>query len=484
MADTKVSGLTRLTDPVRGDIVYVVDDPSGTPISKYMTIEDGIAGPSILVAASDATTNEIKHADYICDGTNDEVQIQAAIDALPATGGTVGLLSGTFNINQVGAGPLPATPYCVIIDENDGPIALVGRPGATKVFLVAGQPMNTAGVLVCGSDDGAGKRINPTWIQGIEFDGNDANQGPGWGDFGLVHTNYANWVTVQGCYVHDAEVYGVQALRNSQYFRAFNNRIAVGSNAGLRVESPNCIVTNNIFIGDNAIVYPGLMMAANTDIGVVADYSITTNNLFVGGRYQFIFGGCRYGVIAQNTFSAQTWASGYALGLLSMTNYEATDNLICNNVFHDIPLAVRSYTANAGWGGTRNRILNNTIIEGAGVNLAIGIQIDGADNEYNEIIGNLIRNATTAISDTGTGTVIRDNTGYVTENDGAAAAVADGGTIAHGCAATPTSAQVTGSVANEFASVTGIGAANLTVAIKKHDGTPGTAQTIYWRAWV
>jgi len=72
--------------------------------------------------------------------------------------------------------------------------------------------------------------------------------------------------------------------------------------------------------------------------------------------------------------------------------------------------------------------------------------------------------------------------GNILENAGAAAAVADGGTIAHGLATTPTWATATGSVASEIITVTAIGAANITVAIKTDAGAAGTSQTIYWRA--
>ena len=82
------------------------------------------------------------------------------------------------------------------------------------------------------------------------------------------------------------------------------------------------------------------------------------------------------------------------------------------------------------------------------------------------------------------GAVVRGNGGFVTENAGVAASVVDGGTIAHGCAATPTVATVSGSVAGEIVTVTSIDATNITVAIKKPDGSTGTAQTVYWRAEV
>jgi hypothetical protein len=82
------------------------------------------------------------------------------------------------------------------------------------------------------------------------------------------------------------------------------------------------------------------------------------------------------------------------------------------------------------------------------------------------------------------GVVVHGNGGFVTENAGVAVSVADGGTIAHGCAATPTVATVSGSVAGEIVTVTSIDATNITIAIKKPDGSAGTAQTVYWRAEV
>jgi hypothetical protein len=73
---------------------------------------------------------------------------------------------------------------------------------------------------------------------------------------------------------------------------------------------------------------------------------------------------------------------------------------------------------------------------------------------------------------------------HVNSNSGAAATVADGGTIAHGCVKAPTKVTLTGSVAGEIVTVTSIDATNITVAIKKPDGSAGTPQTVYWRAEV
>jgi len=56
----------------------------------------GAMAATIVVAASDSLNKAA--ANYVCDGTADNVEIQAAIDALPAGGGKVMLLEGTFNL--------------------------------------------------------------------------------------------------------------------------------------------------------------------------------------------------------------------------------------------------------------------------------------------------------------------------------------------------------------------------------------------------
>ena len=52
----------------------------------------------LVVASNTASALEKLQADYVCDGTADNVEIQAAIDALPSTGGKVSLSEGTFNL--------------------------------------------------------------------------------------------------------------------------------------------------------------------------------------------------------------------------------------------------------------------------------------------------------------------------------------------------------------------------------------------------
>ena len=65
-----------------------------------------------------------------------------------------------------------------------------------------------------------------------------------------------------------------------------------------------------------------------------------------------------------------------------------------------------------------------------------------------------------------------------------ATSVSDGGTISHGLFTTPLWVTVTPSVASQLASVTAKTTTTFTVALKTLSGTPGTTQTVYWRAGV
>lgn len=60
------------------------------------TTDTSLSSATKIVAASDSIVTT--HADYVCDGTADEVQINLAIVALGTKGGNVVLLEGTYNL--------------------------------------------------------------------------------------------------------------------------------------------------------------------------------------------------------------------------------------------------------------------------------------------------------------------------------------------------------------------------------------------------
>jgi len=77
---------------------------AGGPGSTLSGLADGRGVPTIMVAASDSTDAEKAIAaanGYVCSGTNDEVEIQQAIDDIEAVnGGRVLLSSGVFTVDD------------------------------------------------------------------------------------------------------------------------------------------------------------------------------------------------------------------------------------------------------------------------------------------------------------------------------------------------------------------------------------------------
>ena len=132
-----------------------------------------------IVAASDSKNRA--SADYYCDGTADNVQIQAALDALPDTGGEVVLLDGTFNI-------------VTTIDYNDFQ-KISGTGTATILKLTAGSNTN----ILKNVDQLNGN--SGTVLSDFKIDGNKANNVST--SRGIWHVKGSNLIfenlTVQDC---------------------------------------------------------------------------------------------------------------------------------------------------------------------------------------------------------------------------------------------------------------------------------------------
>jgi len=98
----------------------------------------------------------------------------------------------------------------------------------------------------------------------------------------------------------------------------------------------------------------------------------------------------------------------------------------------------------SGEGIRMYQVASNNIIQGNLVKDSYqqGINIKHPECENNFVLGNYLINNPFPITDAGTGTIIKDNVGYRTENHGVAS-VMNGSFIRHGLASTPTSIQLT-----------------------------------------
>ena len=106
--------------------------------------------PTVLVAASNAITTT--GADYICDGTADEVQINLAIVDVATTGGVVQLTEGTFTL----AGS-------IVIDSS---VTLRGCGKATQIQWALGVAATTDMIPATGENDVV---LEDLWLDGSRY---------------------------------------------------------------------------------------------------------------------------------------------------------------------------------------------------------------------------------------------------------------------------------------------------------------------------
>ncbi|MEK6878094.1 MAG: hypothetical protein AABY22_00720, partial [Nanoarchaeota archaeon] len=71
-----------------------------------------------IVAASDSSSESKASANYVCDGINDQVEIQNAINSIGISGGTVKLMDGIYKI---------PTPPTNLIEVNKSRLHIVGE---------------------------------------------------------------------------------------------------------------------------------------------------------------------------------------------------------------------------------------------------------------------------------------------------------------------------------------------------------------------
>lgn len=287
--------------------------------------------PSTFVIAADNSLDTTR-ADYICDGVADQVQINAAIAALPASGGKITLLEGDFNLSA----------QVTILVSN---VTLEGSGWGTVIHPTA----EGHGVHV---GDGSTFIYN-VHIRDIKF--NQAEQ---------LNNYYAIWfdavaggATCSGCSVvrcmfeggNDIQNYGVRfrAGYDSEFLdNYFIN--TVGHNLRLRssrmlnvrgnIQGPGCsqVLIHCGYVDESVIVgniaqggYRGILLDEDSNLNLVEGNRIigtTANGLGIQAGV-----GSDYNTIIGNFISGQTGPGGAAISVLAGTGNRVMDNRLYDN---------------------------------------------------------------------------------------------------------------------------------------------------------
>ena len=423
---------------------------------------------TVTVAASNASSAEKAQADIVCSGANDHIQIQEALDILDARGGgRCGFSEGDFyiaasiniasNISLFGMGPTATTLRLV---NTGAPINLL----QTKNYAtVRSMRIHIKDLLLLGDSTGgnagtcfyanmAYSRLENVWMQDASVDGMvlDCQTGD---------TATENVLT--GCQFRKNGGIGLHLKGSVREIFLNSNFVYSNTGTGIKIEGESVKIAQHIYLTNNWI--------EDNDHGVEV---VDGQNLsFMGNE---IAQNGKHGVYIHKVLGLSSSGFVFTGNIFYSDGMDATDTYDSINIdgLSGTYKALRLLaTGNRFAGNNKTRYYINL-----GANSANGLV---SSNNFGS--GTVV---TAPVIDSGTGNIVRDNLGHVTENHGTAASVADGGTIAHGLAAAPTFVSVASSVAGEIATVSGVDGTNITVDIKDNDGSAGTTQTIYWKAEV
>ncbi|MEZ5335900.1 MAG: right-handed parallel beta-helix repeat-containing protein [Methanolobus sp.] len=326
---------------------------------------------AIFVGAASAATVTVGFsgdgADYTCDGSSDDVQINAALAKVAGTGGTVYLKGDRpFVISN----PIKIGDSTILTGDSGAVIKLANNAKWDK-----GVPMIK----------NVGSKGDIT-IHGFEIDGNYANNnehGRGAWYYTLISLGGVKNIKIYDMYLHDnafdliyiskcsnVEVYDNTARNQGHEFvwlyecngaKVYNNDMAIQTNSGIRAEA-----TNNLKIYNNDIYatvsggYAGIYVRSyskNSPVTSVEIYNNNIHDLSYAGIY----------VIAYN---------------YDGTTKDLTDKSQSTGLYiHDNVISKTGSSNKAPGGGISSAGFHNTIIE---KNKITGVKGNGISILYNE----------------------------------------------------------------------------------------------------
>lgn len=441
----------------------------------------GVRTATVVVAAADAPGHLKSAADYVCPGQDDHLVINAAIAALPATGGRVHLTGGSFSI-----GAVEGTFGGITIARSN--VLLTGEGSGTRLLLQGG--LTDINVMWIKGD------IHDVTVRDLYINGNRKEQVPwdrarsGWhGGNGIKVINPAGDIDSAGIY--DPTPRNIKVIN----CRIENCQLMAVMAHGTAVEVLDCYFTGDFgshvieLLGHSGRIEGCTLRVKEGDtvgFGFSTDrsyhYHIINNKIFVeaGGRINSHPINNWPPKLGRDTAEGREYHGIIAGNILinnGTTGYVRLDgymDLVHGNIFRGVPVVIGC--PNGGMGVTFE---HNLLID---TSLEINSPHRGEESRI-LINGNQFFNS--SVKHTDGHVVWGTNPGYVTENAGTAVITADQSVVVveHGLVAVPASVQVT--PANSMGAATKFWVDQMTdrqFSIRV-DAQPGAPTAVFhWRA--
>ena len=414
---------------------------------------------TFIVAASDSLHKE--RADYVCPGVDDQVVIQAAIDALGK--GKISLLEGTYYISdtiilksplQIEGTGIHTTILRMMGGSNKDMFEF--KPTSSSLFLTIshltlygnnGNNTSGNGIVISNINGGEPKDVRLLDLYLYSFPDCGIKSDTGWGykftnvviefsDYGIYLNKQASMeTTLTGCHI--------TSNNNNLYLDATNVHILGG-------EYSRAVIGAGIELkgGNNQIV--GATMFSNKGDGIK---NTGIENQITGCALIYNEGN---GVNCQKHYTSISnccMESNHLNGISVSDDHNVLSNLVVANNKHN------GIDIQANFCYLSNSILRNNSIDNP--NVYAGLLSNGSFDYFNNLIflGNTMKYGlfldaasannqlssiksygalTAEIQNSGSNNRFTDVVGYVTKKSGTSTGTGAQQTIAHGLAATPT----------------------------------------------
>lgn len=316
--------------------------------------------------------------DYLCDGTADDVEINAAIQALPSIGGEIMLLDGRYNIT-------------IPILLNKGCITLTGNGKSTVLNRMFDSEFASGGSMILISS-------HNNILQDFIIEGNKEDY-TGTGNFGIYCGSCNNTIRHIVC---SNNYLGIYISKNSNDNMITNNIWEYNDSIGIEIHGNNNTITGNVCngnihegIGSGISAYDGSWniitenICNNNQEGIQSGIQSVGNT--IEGNICKANSDCGIGIRSCNTTIIGNTCCDNHIGVSVMgsKNNVLGNNIIHNNSRYGIYIYIGSghtITGNTctdnsegvylGGGSTKNTIVGNTIMRGS------GLSTDYASTQY------------------------------------------------------------------------------------------------------
>ena len=248
------------------------------------------------MAASNSIDSE--NADYVCDGVNDQDNINAAIGNLPDNGGSIYLREGTYVVGDN-----------IIISKSN--VALVGAGASTVIKIKDAKNDNMSVIYASGKEN--------LLVQNLRINGNAVNQTSG--TMRGIHLYGGKNSKIVDCWVENLREYGI-------YLQSSNNNTVIGNTIqGNSLDnSSNNTITGNTIQGNGQ---HGIYLSSSSDNNMVSINMVVGNSQAAHNTDNGIqVSQSNYNNIQGNTVRKGTGSNQQNTGI---TILSGTNNFVANN---------------------------------------------------------------------------------------------------------------------------------------------------------